>query len=566
VCFQRKQWKTVRLFISSTFKDMNNEREYLVKTVVPALRQWCDERKLRLIECDLRWGVPKDADTRETLMACLSEIDRCREENVYPYFLCMLSERYGYVCDAMDVPEDIKGRYNWLPGMSVTALEIFTGAYWDRSPHALFMLRDGSFISDIKDDSIREYFTEQKPDSIDSLKTLKDKIKSTFPKNQVKEYKCQIKDQDDGKVILTGFEKFGNDIIKHFKGALTHHYPNDALGEEMTEVEILREEQKDFLLQRSGVLLGRDDAVNTIKDYIEDTSKNSKMLLLAGFPGAGKSSLMAYSAKMALQRPDYKVFYHFVGATPDSTNPYNILSRIYRECMPSEDNIPKDVEEMIRFAPTMFQTSTKTTLSKHYKKLVVFIDALNQMEEEANSAELSWLPKEMFPGLRIIVSTLEGKYLNALTKAKIKPQQLLVEPLKPEVRRQIVVEILQEFNKQLDEEQLSVLVAKEDSGRPLWLSIACEELRVYGDFKTLIDKIVSLPKDLAGLTTMVLDRIGKDYGEEFVRATLCVLETSRFGLMESEILELLALKPIDYNPSVPANNKTGKRISMAQVR
>ena len=66
----------MRLFISSTFKDMHSEREHLIRVVMPVLRQWCDERKLHLIECDLRWGVPKDADTRETLLTCLSEIDR----------------------------------------------------------------------------------------------------------------------------------------------------------------------------------------------------------------------------------------------------------------------------------------------------------------------------------------------------------------------------------------------------------------------------------------------------------------------------------------------------------
>ena len=73
---QRRGWKTIRLFVSSTFKDMQSEREFLVKRVFPELRLWCEQRKLRLIECDLRWGVPKDADTRQVMMACLSEIDR----------------------------------------------------------------------------------------------------------------------------------------------------------------------------------------------------------------------------------------------------------------------------------------------------------------------------------------------------------------------------------------------------------------------------------------------------------------------------------------------------------
>ena len=66
----------MRLFLSSTFRDMHAEREYLVKRVFPALRVWCEEHKLRLIECDLRWGIPKDAETHEALITCMSEIDR----------------------------------------------------------------------------------------------------------------------------------------------------------------------------------------------------------------------------------------------------------------------------------------------------------------------------------------------------------------------------------------------------------------------------------------------------------------------------------------------------------
>ncbi|XP_064618005.1 telomerase protein component 1-like [Liolophura sinensis] len=132
---KRKTWKTIRLFVSSTFKDMNSEREHLVKQIFPQLRQWCEGRKLRLIECDLRWGIPKDSDTSKTLIGCLSQIDRCREENECPYFLCMLSERYGWCPQPTEVPDHIKTRYKWMPGISVTSLEILTGAYWDHNPN-----------------------------------------------------------------------------------------------------------------------------------------------------------------------------------------------------------------------------------------------------------------------------------------------------------------------------------------------------------------------------------------------------------------------------------------------
>ena len=63
--------------------------------VVPALREWCEERLIHLIECDLRWGVPKDSTTEATIRTCLGEINHCSEEtDGEPFFLNMLGERY----------------------------------------------------------------------------------------------------------------------------------------------------------------------------------------------------------------------------------------------------------------------------------------------------------------------------------------------------------------------------------------------------------------------------------------------------------------------------------------
>ncbi len=51
------KWKTIRVFISSTFRDFHAERNYLMKYVFPELRQWCEKQKLHLMDIDLRWGV-----------------------------------------------------------------------------------------------------------------------------------------------------------------------------------------------------------------------------------------------------------------------------------------------------------------------------------------------------------------------------------------------------------------------------------------------------------------------------------------------------------------------------
>ena len=55
---------------------------------------------------------------------------------------------------------------------------------------------------------------------------------------------------------------------------------------------------------------------------------------------------------------------------------------------------------------------------------------------------------------------------------------------------------LRTFNKLLHPEQMEELMTKEGSKYPLWLTLACEELRVFGSFELLTDKIQSLPDEL----------------------------------------------------------------------
>ena len=49
--------RTVRLFLSSTFRDFGEERDLLVKRVFPALRARLKDRFVELVDVDLRWGV-----------------------------------------------------------------------------------------------------------------------------------------------------------------------------------------------------------------------------------------------------------------------------------------------------------------------------------------------------------------------------------------------------------------------------------------------------------------------------------------------------------------------------
>ncbi|KAJ8026575.1 Telomerase protein component 1 [Holothuria leucospilota] len=135
VVVTRSGWKTVRIFVSSTFKDFHAEREVLVKEVFPDLRQWCEKRRLHLVECDLRWGVPKDTTTEETLRMCLGEIDRCYQDNVMPFFLNLTRAGCGWIPTAYDISASLAKEYRWVQGLSVTEMEILHGAYRSDNPN-----------------------------------------------------------------------------------------------------------------------------------------------------------------------------------------------------------------------------------------------------------------------------------------------------------------------------------------------------------------------------------------------------------------------------------------------
>ena len=71
------QERTIRFFISSTFRDMQQERDELVKRVFPVLRRKCEERGVTWGEVDLRWGISDEQSAEgEVLPVCLAEIDR----------------------------------------------------------------------------------------------------------------------------------------------------------------------------------------------------------------------------------------------------------------------------------------------------------------------------------------------------------------------------------------------------------------------------------------------------------------------------------------------------------
>ncbi len=88
--------RTFRLFISSTFSDLQEERNALHRRVFPELRELCNSNGARFQVIDLRWGVSTEAGLdQKTMPLCLGEIERCQKTDK-PNFLVLLGDRYGW--------------------------------------------------------------------------------------------------------------------------------------------------------------------------------------------------------------------------------------------------------------------------------------------------------------------------------------------------------------------------------------------------------------------------------------------------------------------------------------
>src|SRR5262249_12708765 len=153
--------RAVRVFVSSTFLDMQRERNILVRQMFPALRARFRARGVELLEVDLRWGITQEqAESGATLAICLSEIDRCR-----PNFIGLIGERYGWAPPQDLYTDALKAAFPAIAGAAgsgVTELEAIHGVLSDpeAARWAIFFMRDPSWIATLGENERAAYVSD----------------------------------------------------------------------------------------------------------------------------------------------------------------------------------------------------------------------------------------------------------------------------------------------------------------------------------------------------------------------------------------------------------------------
>ncbi len=179
---QNNKQRQVKLFISSTFRGLYDERDVLAKQVFPEIHRRCQQRKVDFVEIDLRWGIPKEqVKSGVAVPVCLGRIDDGR-----PYFLGLLGERYGSAMKPEQIPDICEKypHYDWVKkyaDRSITKLEILHALFpveqraseADRQAtieRALFYFRDPQYA---QTQSKPDYYKEDNPENFQKQNALK---------------------------------------------------------------------------------------------------------------------------------------------------------------------------------------------------------------------------------------------------------------------------------------------------------------------------------------------------------------------------------------------------------
>ncbi|KAK3095524.1 hypothetical protein FSP39_015646 [Pinctada imbricata] len=536
------RWRTVRVFISSTFRDMHGERDVLTRFVFPELRALGKKHFLNIHEVDLRWGVTEEeSKSNKTLELCLSEIRRCQ------FFIGILGSRYGYVPDKYDVPDTQE--FQWLKaypqGASVTELEMHSGALCDPKKlarNAFFFIRDPNFEDSIPKEFKDDFVSESDKQKLDSLKT---RVRGSGLE-VYDMYPCTWGGVVDGKPIVAGLDSFAVRVLNNLWTAIQQQYPDEsAMIDDATNTNQLH---KALMERHSSSFIGRKALIKECMKHIQE--KTSGILVLAGKPGTGKTAFVsafvyAYLASKSCDGP-HTVMVHMVGAAPGSTN---ILATIKRLCyelrrqFSIDTTIPEDMKNITpKFAELLKEAGRLCS-----SPLLIIMDGIDMMEQAHQPHNMEWLPNPIPDNVVFVMSAIEGGKSHQALK-RHKPAEVTVGGLDMFDKADVIRNNLAVYGKALDESpfnnQMKLLLSKREAVNPLFLQLACEELRVFGVFEKVGEKLKSMPHTTPLLLQEVLTRLESDLGYDTVSMAMSLLASVRDGLDMEELHELLSIKEL----------------------
>ena len=503
---EQKAKSQMRIFLSSTFVDMQKERDYLVKKIFPSIKAECRRRGVDFVALDLRWGINEEtARSGKVVEICMDEIVRSR-----PFFIGLIGGRYGWIPEKDDgsITETLMVKYPWVKDcvsrrLSITEMEMQFGVL-DNPEHinAFFFQKDEIAIP-------RKFRDPRGSEHAQKLSRLKEAVKEAA---------------DAGKCSLGSYstlKALGRQVHDALMAKIDELYPL----EQNSRFAMYSRKQHEFLESRRNIYVRYDKAPD-LKGAV----------LVTGRGGIGKSSLVANYAETALQKGGYLVY----TVINNEVNTAEMCRRMFLYELslqfPSIDvsvlDRPMDVTVDI------VKVAKDAGFDGDVLWVIDGIDKLSVPEERS----ATWLKGDS----DIILTTSRPSEINPGVLAGLR--QVEVAPLKPGEIMEITKTYLKGFAKALSGTQESHISNSPLLKNPETLRVFLEELLQFGVHEKLgefIDGYLS-QKTVAGFYSKILERFDRDFGSKRMRTLFGSLMMCDHGIPEESLIGLLGVNNIEW--------------------
>lgn len=508
--------RAIRVFVSSTFRDMQAEREELVKRVFPRLRRLCEERGVAWSEVDLRWGVTDEQKAEGAVLPiCLAEIDRSR-----PYFLGLLGRRYGWVPE--EIPAGLSEQLPWLgdlPGTSVTELEVLHGVLndADSAGHAFFHL----LAAEPGDAGDGE---QEPPEAQQRLEDLKERVRRSAHPHA---------DYADP-------AELGRQVLAELTALVDRLFPATDAPDP-----VQRETEAHLAFGRARALgsIERPDVTARLDEHAAGTAPP---LVVRADEGSDLTPLVAtWADAWAAAHPGDLVVRHHVGATSDAADWRGLAARVVAALAPDAPPLPDDAAGC---RAALFAALGGP--QEPGQRTLVVVDGADLLTDRDGAPDLTWLPPELPAPVRVVVTTAGPRPVDEALRRGW--PVLDVPPLTEAERAAYVATFLARWSKGLDPVHVETLTRSPHTGNVLYLRTVLDELRQHGDHFTLGEVIAGyLAADTVDdLLELVLARYEQDFELDrpgLVGDAFRAVWAARRGLTEPELLDLLGgVEPLPY--------------------
>lgn len=476
-------WKTVKIFISSTFKDLELERDKLAQ-IFRNLQQKFYERKIAIVPYDLRWRQKHDEE--DLVSWCLEKIDECQ------YFVGILGHRYGWRPE-----KDVTGKENG-ERLSITEMEIRHSQNKIDRDKRFYLLEDRE-----RDD------VDELAEDLQSIKNLKEKLR------------------DAGEHTFAYISS--ETILQTIEGELEARLQRDYPQEMSFQVSSMSDSRADIINEKVKGFVGRETYLQQLRDFAANDDAHNYLCVCA-VAGTGKSALLAYFIHELLQQKAI-VVWHYMSMGGTNTAQVNKILESIAEQLHKWQIIADDYSE------DDLRGTIANALETTKQKVILCIDGLD--EGQGRTLDLNWLPRNLPKNIRIVLTTRPVEPWPKVSQiANLKTIDL--PPLQEEEIEALIKYYQENHNCELDYADKAVL-KKRAAGSPLFLKVAFDEMLSSGM------AVGQLAESIDKLFEQVLQRLEKKYDKELIERYLGSIAASRSGLSENEIEEILSWKKDDQS-------------------